>query len=71
MSFLLSSLNKDAFFFVRVMDVTQTISFSSLQGTSFLVLFGLPGFKHEHEACHAVQCAGQIKDVVSAMIEVK
>lgn len=53
------------------MDVTQTISFSSLQGTSFLVLFGLPGFKHEHEACHAVQCAGQIKDVVSAMIEVK
>ncbi|XP_071487219.1 adenylate cyclase type 10-like [Diadema antillarum] len=41
------------------------------KGTSFLVLFGLPGFKHEHEACHAVQCAGQIKDVVSAMIEVK
>ncbi|XP_041455605.1 adenylate cyclase type 10-like [Lytechinus variegatus] len=41
------------------------------KGTSFLVLFGLPGFKHEHEACHAVQCAGQIKDVVSSMIEVK
>ncbi|KAJ8028262.1 Adenylate cyclase type 10 [Holothuria leucospilota] len=41
------------------------------KGTSFLVLFGLPGFKHEDEISHALQCAAQIRKNVNALVEVK
>ncbi|XP_038056299.1 adenylate cyclase type 10-like isoform X2 [Patiria miniata] len=41
------------------------------KGTSFLVLFGLPGFKHEDEVGHALQCSSQITTTVNDMIEVR
>ncbi|XP_071786776.1 adenylate cyclase type 10-like [Asterias amurensis] len=41
------------------------------KGTSFLVLFGLPGFKHEDEVSHALQCSSQIMTTLNDMIEVR
>ncbi|XP_022079570.1 adenylate cyclase type 10-like isoform X2 [Acanthaster planci] len=41
------------------------------KGTSFLVLFGLPGFKHEDEVGHALQCSSQIIMTLNDMIEVR
>ena len=30
------------------------------KGITFLVIFGLPGFKHKNEVAHALQCADAI-----------
>lgn len=34
-------------------------------------MFGLPGFKHEDEISHALQCAAQIRKNVNTLVEVK
>ena len=31
------------------------------KGSTFLVIFGLPGFKHENDCGHALQCAHHLK----------
>ncbi|XP_072039870.1 adenylate cyclase type 10-like [Amphiura filiformis] len=41
------------------------------KGTSFIVLFGMPGFKHEEEVVHALHCSGQIRRNINSLPEVK
>ena len=31
------------------------------QGCTFLAIFGLPGFKHENDCAHALQCSFRMK----------
>ncbi|XP_033097383.1 adenylate cyclase type 10-like [Anneissia japonica] len=41
------------------------------KGTSFLVIFGLPGFKHENEIGHALQCSSKIQQSLNMMEAVR
>lgn len=34
----------------------------SFQGCSFLVIFGLPGYKHEQDCAYALQCSVSMAD---------
>ncbi|XP_071950991.1 adenylate cyclase type 10-like isoform X2 [Antedon mediterranea] len=41
------------------------------KGTSFLIIFGLPGFKHENEIGHALQCSSKIQQSLKIMSTIK
>ena len=32
------------------------------QGSTYLVIFGLPGFKHENDCAHALRCSHQMQE---------
>ncbi|KAL4238402.1 Adenylate cyclase type 10 [Mactra antiquata] len=37
------------------------------KGCTFLVLFGLPGYKHENDCAHALMCSGRMKSQLDKM----
>lgn len=38
-----------------------------LQGCTFLVIFGLPGYKHEQDCAHALQCASRMSAALDSV----
>ena len=48
----------------------KTMKFS-FQGCTFLVIFGLPGYKHEQDCAHALLSAGRMKMKLDKMSGVK
>lgn len=45
--------------------------FFSLKGCTFLVIFGLPGYKHEKDCAHALICSHKMKSILDKLAGVR
>lgn len=47
------------------------VLFFSLKGCTFLVIFGLPGYKHEKDCAHALICSHKMKSILDKLAGVR